>query len=131
MAVFGELQYALSALPETFIQALQGFVSCKRIEKYMSLAEVRRSSVYKSGGDIVLANATFTWPRDDSVLTAVEGAQSVRATPGLGFTLADVSVRFPKGKLSLICGRLGMLLGCVPICLCALTVLQDRANLSF
>ena len=33
VAVFGELRFALNALPETFISVLQGFVSLRRIEK--------------------------------------------------------------------------------------------------
>lgn len=93
VSVFGELQYALSALPETFINALQGFVSCKRIEKYLNFAEVDQRP-RTAHGDIVLNDATFAWPRDDS-------------DTSVGFTLSDLSLRFPKGQLSLICGRLG------------------------
>lgn len=112
VAVFAELRYALNALPETFIQALQGFVSCRRIEKYMALAEVAKVDEFEAGGDIVLSSATFTWPRDDSA-TAEDAAngktKSTAATPKNAFTLADLSLRFPNGQLSLICGRLGAL----------------------
>ncbi|OCF33530.1 ATP-binding cassette transporter [Kwoniella heveanensis BCC8398] len=104
VAVFAELRYALSALPETFIQALQGFVSCRRIEKYLSLAEVTPIEENDGSGDIVLTSATYTWPRDDS---AIQGFKSTAPTPKSAFTLADLTLRFPKGKLSLICGRLG------------------------
>ncbi|WWD20306.1 hypothetical protein CI109_104782 [Kwoniella shandongensis] len=106
LAVFAELRYALNALPETFIQALQGFVSCKRIEKYMSLAEVAPVDENDGEGDIVLSSATFTWPRDDSA-HVIDSTRSTATTPKNAFTLADLSLRFPKGKLSLICGRLG------------------------
>ncbi|CAK9783969.1 P-loop containing nucleoside triphosphate hydrolase protein [Cutaneotrichosporon oleaginosum] len=102
IAVFDELRFALNALPETFMQALQGFVSCRRIEKYMTLAEVNAASDF-DGGDIVLTNATFTWPKDDSA----NGLKSTVPTPRPAFSLADLTLRFPKGKLSLICGRLG------------------------
>lgn len=120
VAVFGELRYALNALPETFIEALQGeqcplngahlvgFVSCRRIEKYMSLAEVPRVEPYAGNGDIVLTSATFTWPRDDSAVP-VDGTKSTAPTPKNAFTLADMNLRFPQGQLSLICGRLGEL----------------------
>jgi ABC-type multidrug transport system fused ATPase/permease subunit len=124
VAVFSELRYALSALPETFIQAIQskrtpahepprahmllGFVSCKRIEKYLSLTDVDPVQKYTGNGDIVLTNATITWPRDESSSSVdAAGNRSVAATPKNAFTLADISVRFPQGKLSLICGRLG------------------------
>jgi ABC-type multidrug transport system fused ATPase/permease subunit len=49
-------------------------------------------------GDIVMTNATFTWPRDTS---------GDANTPKNVFTLADLTLRFPQGQLSLICGRLG------------------------
>jgi ABC-type multidrug transport system fused ATPase/permease subunit len=102
IAVFDELRFALNALPETFIQALQGFVSCRRIEKYMTTAEVDAVTDF-DGGDVVLTNATFTWPKDDSA----SGTKSTAPTPRPAFSLADLTLRFPKGKLSLICGRLG------------------------
>ncbi|KAK8849677.1 hypothetical protein IAR55_005012 [Kwoniella newhampshirensis] len=106
LAVFAELRFALNALPETLIQALQGFVSCKRIEKYMSLAEVAPVEENDGQGDIVLSSATFTWPRDDSA-HSTNPSRSTATTPKNAFTLADLSLRFPRGKLSLICGRLG------------------------
>ncbi|WWD04597.1 hypothetical protein V865_002668 [Kwoniella europaea PYCC6329] len=109
VAVFAELRYALNALPETFIEALQGFVSCRRIEKYLSLAEVAPIEENDGQGDIVLSSATYTWPRDDSAVSITQNgsSRSTATTPKNAFTLADLSLRFPKGKLSLICGRLG------------------------
>ncbi|BEI79510.1 hypothetical protein CcaverHIS002_0100390 [Cutaneotrichosporon cavernicola] len=102
IAVFDELRFALNALPETFIESLQGFVSCRRVERYMSLAEVNPVTDF-DGGDIVLTNATFTWPTDDSA----SGPKSTAPTPRPAFSLAGLTLRFPKCKLSLICGRLG------------------------
>ncbi|WVQ95827.1 hypothetical protein IAU59_002926 [Kwoniella sp. CBS 9459] len=104
VAVFAELRYALNALPETFIEVLQGFVSCRRIEKYLSLAEVAPVEENDGTGDIILTSATYTWPRADS---GIPGGKSTATTPKNAFTLADLTLRFPKGKLSLICGRLG------------------------
>ncbi|WVQ79183.1 hypothetical protein IAT38_001279 [Cryptococcus sp. DSM 104549] len=109
VAVFGELRYALNSLPETFIQALQGLVSCRRIEKYLSLSEVSPIEESIEQGDIVLSSATFTWPQDDSAAPkdSLLQSQSAAPTPKNAFTLADLSLRFPHGQLSLICGRLG------------------------
>lgn len=107
IAVFDELRFALGALPETFIQALQGFVSCRRIEKYLLQEEVDFNIEYDGEGDIILANATFTWPRDQDTSSSPAGTRSAPPTPKHTFTLADLSLHFPKGKLSLICGRLG------------------------
>lgn len=103
VSVFNELQFALSALPETFIQVLQGFVSLRRIEKYMSMAEVRTAELDESG-IVALNGATITWPRDVAPVTA---APSSVATPISSFTLADLNLSFPNGQMSLICGKLG------------------------
>lgn len=102
ITVFEELRFALNALPEMLIEMLQGFVSCRRIEKYMSLPEVTDVEPF-AGGDIVLRNATYTWAKDESKTAA----KSAAPTPRPEFSLADLSLRFPAGKLSLICGRLG------------------------
>ncbi|EKD03427.1 hypothetical protein A1Q2_02282 [Trichosporon asahii var. asahii CBS 8904] len=102
IAVFDELRFALNALPEMLIQMLQGFVSCRRIEKYMSLPEVPDVDPF-AGGDIVLRNATYTWAKDESK----SPTKSAAPTPRPDFSLADLSLCFPAGKLSLICGRLG------------------------
>ncbi|ODO00841.1 ATP-binding cassette transporter [Cryptococcus wingfieldii CBS 7118] len=110
VAVFAELRYALNAIPETFIQALQGFVSCRRIEKYLSLAEVPTPQDNDGQGDIILSSATFTWPQDDFAASAEPDTpppHSAALTPKDAFTLADLNLQFPNGKLTLICGRLG------------------------
>ncbi|WVF68276.1 hypothetical protein IAT40_003041 [Kwoniella sp. CBS 6097] len=72
--------------------------------KYLSLAEVAPIEENDGDSDIILTSATYTWPRDDS---AIQGPKSTATTPKSAFTLADLTLRFPKGKLSLICGRLG------------------------
>ncbi len=48
---------------------MSGFVSCRRIEKYLSLAEIEPVEDYTGNGDIVLTNATLTWPQDESAKT--------------------------------------------------------------
>ena len=73
----------------------------------MSLDEVALIAPYEGNGDVVLVNATFTWPRDDSAVPNVDGSRSSASTPKNAFTLADLTLRFPTGSLSLICGRIG------------------------
>jgi ABC-type multidrug transport system fused ATPase/permease subunit len=84
-------------------------VSCRRIEKYLLQEDVDTNIEYDGEGDIILANATFTWPRDldNSTVGPTAGTRSTAPTPKMTFTLADLSLKFPKGQLSLICGRLG------------------------
>lgn len=99
---------------------LQGFVSCRRIEKYMRAAEVSAVDNPPEGVDISLNSATITWPRDRAP-DGLEGqgsgqataAPSVAATPKAEFTLSDLNLSFPNGQLSLICGRLGQSFKCL------------------
>ena len=83
---------------QSYIVLTPGFVSCRRIEKYLSSSEVSRAPPHDASGDIVLQDATFVWPVDDS-------AESHDQTPS--FALSSINLRFPKGVMSLICGRLG------------------------
>ena len=99
------MKFALSALPETLINVLQAVVSLRRIEKYLHGAEV--TPVPPLDGlahPIALQSATITWPQDRSRASA---APSVAATPKTKFVLMDLSLDFPLGELSLICGKLG------------------------
>ncbi|WVR08055.1 hypothetical protein IAU60_005101 [Kwoniella sp. DSM 27419] len=94
--------------------AFNCFVSCRRIEKYLSLAEVDPVEANDGQGDVVLTAATYAWPSEDATTTGSTAATTVPSastSPKPTFTLADLTLRFPKGKLSLICGRLAGLLG--------------------
>ncbi|KZO97554.1 multidrug resistance-associated ABC transporter [Calocera viscosa TUFC12733] len=105
VSVFNELRFALSALPETFINMMQSLVSVRRIEKYLSSAEIQPSLSLHKEGNIVLNSATITWPQDRGMRTSA--TPSVAATPRGKFVLLDLTLSFPDGELSLICGKLG------------------------
>lgn len=100
----------MNALPETFINLLQGFVSLRRIENYLASAEV--SSVNPLGSEdessirITLQSATISWPQTQAGRSA---GTSLASTPGLAgkFVLHDLSFDIPMGELTLICGKLG------------------------
>lgn len=51
----------------------------------------------------------MTWPQDRvrSSTADASAASSVPATPKTKFTLSDLNITFPKGELSLVCGKLG------------------------
>jgi hypothetical protein len=121
--VFDEMKFALNALPETFINMLQasrsssdasfilnfccqGFVSLRRIENYLHGAEVAPvASLDEQISTIAMQSATITWPRDR--LRSSSAGPSTAATPKNKFVLMDMSMVFPTGELSLICGKLG------------------------
>lgn len=110
VAVFSEMKFALNALPETLINMLQSFVSLRRIEKYLHAAEV--SPVPPLGGNsspIAFHGATVAWPQDRgrSGTATASTVSSVSSTPKTKFMLMDLNIVFPKGELSLVCGKLG------------------------
>ena len=100
------MKFALNALPETLINMLQSSVSLRRIEKYLHGAEV--AAVPPLDGQthpIVLSSATITWPQDRT--RGSSAASSAASTPRHKFMLIDLSLKFPIGELSLVCGKLG------------------------
>ncbi|KAK7047463.1 hypothetical protein VNI00_006694 [Paramarasmius palmivorus] len=105
IAVFNELKFALNALPETLINVLQSLVSLRRIEKYLNTPEVNPvPPLDQQSQTIAFQSCTLTWPQDRSQSSA---APSNTSTPRQKFVLVDLSLKFPQGGLSLICGKLG------------------------
>ena len=88
-----------------FSSFVQCFVSLRRIEKYLNAAEVIATSpLDQQSKTIAFQSCTVTWPQD---LSTTNLAASAAATPKHKFILADLSLDFPQGELSLICGKLG------------------------
>ncbi|KAI0918434.1 hypothetical protein AcV5_002428 [Taiwanofungus camphoratus] len=84
----------------------QSLVSMRRIEKYLHGAEV--DSVPPLDGQlhpIAMQSATITWPQDR--VRSTSAAPSAVSTPKQKFLLMDLTLKFPLGELSLICGKLG------------------------
>ncbi|KAF8438137.1 hypothetical protein L210DRAFT_968152 [Boletus edulis BED1] len=105
--VFNEMKFALNALPETFINMLQGFISLRRIEKYLHGAEVNPvPPLDMQSQQIALQNATITWPQD-RIHQSGSATPSAAGTPRTKFILLDLALSFPEGELSLVCGKLG------------------------
>lgn len=81
-------------------------VSLRRIEKYLNGVEV--ASVPSLDGlehPIKFLSATVTWPQHRT--TSSSAMSSAAATPKRKFLLMDMTLDFPLGELSLICGKLG------------------------
>ncbi|KAL4244437.1 ATP-binding cassette transporter C [Abortiporus biennis] len=111
IAVFDEMKFALVSLPETIINMIQSLVSARRIETYLDGVEVAPLPSIKNHntntGAVVLQSATITWPCARS--NYPHSSESSSSTPCLRskFILSDISLKFPPGELSLICGKLG------------------------
>jgi ABC-type uncharacterized transport system fused permease/ATPase subunit len=88
-------------------------VAIRRIEKYLGGTEVAHvPPIERQPRTIAFQSCTVTWPqgRSDSRMP------SAASTPKHKFMLIDMTLNFPEGELSLICGKLGsgktlMLLG--------------------
>lgn len=86
---------------------LQGFVSLRRIEKYLHGAEVNPvPPLDMQSQQIALQNATITWPQD-RLHQSGSATPSTNGTPRTKFVLLDLALSFPEGELSLVCGKLG------------------------
>ena len=76
-----------------------------RIEKYINGAEVNTvPPLDQQSKTIAFRSCTLTWPRDRNASSL---APSAASTPKHNFILVDLSLNFPQGELSLICGKLG------------------------
>ncbi|KAJ7598846.1 multidrug resistance-associated ABC transporter [Mycena floridula] len=103
--VFAELKFALNALPETLINMLQSLVSMRRIEQYLSSREVAPvPPIQNQSKQIAFQSCTITWPRERPSSSKTPSAAS---TPRRKFVLTDLTLQFPLGELSLVCGKLG------------------------
>ncbi|KAJ7025509.1 multidrug resistance-associated ABC transporter [Mycena alexandri] len=104
--VFNELKFALGALPELFVNMVQTVVSLQRIEKYLQMPEVNPVlAMRRQSQNIAFQSCTVTWPQQRSLPTSE--SPSAASTPRHKFVLIDLSLQFPPGELSLICGKLG------------------------
>ena len=85
----------------------QGFISLRRIEKYLHGAEVNPvPPLDMQSQQIALQNATITWPQD-RLHQSGSATPSAASTPRGKFMLLDLALSFPEGELSLVCGKLG------------------------
>ncbi|GAA6039699.1 hypothetical protein JCM8097_001359 [Rhodosporidiobolus ruineniae] len=129
LAIWNELRFSLNVIPDVLQSALQCLVSLRRIEAYLRMPEIDHlaqssssSSAPDDGDDtlvdvpqaeeppVAFQGATVTWPRnaeDEEDSQAGDDAASERTSAPKAFELQDVEVEFPKGELTLVCGRLG------------------------
>ncbi|KAI0455788.1 P-loop containing nucleoside triphosphate hydrolase protein [Xylaria acuta] len=91
LAIFGTLEYALSVVPNLITEAVDANVSVQRIQKHLQRQE--RVVPETVGDHVTFDHVTVQWPSEDHF--------------GGSFALRELDLRFPKGELSVICGKTG------------------------
>ncbi|KAL8825332.1 MAG: hypothetical protein Q9191_004481 [Dirinaria sp. TL-2023a] len=91
ITVFAQIELALAVVPELVADALEAWVSVKRIDTFLRAPE--REEYIRPAPEITLEDASIAWPSDDTNTDR--------------FALRKVNVRFPKHKLSVISGQTG------------------------
>ena len=100
-------RYVLSIISYLYLFSsfVQSFVSLRRIEKYLNGAEVIAvPPLDQQSKTVAFQSCTLSWPQDRNASSL---APSAASTPKHKFVLVDLSLNFPQGELSLICGKLG------------------------
>jgi ABC-type multidrug transport system fused ATPase/permease subunit len=93
LAVFDSLQAALSFVPELVTMFYDARISSRRIDDYLQCPEIENST--EDAEEITFDDATIAWPVDPG-----ERFSDV-------FMLRNVTLRFPRGELSIISGQTG------------------------
>jgi ABC-type multidrug transport system fused ATPase/permease subunit len=86
LAVFGNLEFALSLIPFGITQGIDALVSCRRIERL--IYDVEKGHHTTPGDSIEFKNAAIAW----SATGDQERAQD-------RFVLRNINLKFPNGKL--------------------------------
>ncbi|CAK5262101.1 unnamed protein product [Mycena citricolor] len=94
LSIFTEIQFAIKGIPAAIINIIKASVSLNRIQRYLDSPEVT-SVVSGISASIELKAATIAWPK------------AVLSSDYEQFTLKNVTVSFPPGCLSLVCGKFG------------------------
>jgi ABC-type transport system involved in cytochrome bd biosynthesis fused ATPase/permease subunit len=92
LAIFGELEWTLSIVPEMVTDAFDALISVNRIKKYLDSAE--KESIITESPRIAMVDATIAWAADTDDETD-------------RFCLRNINLDFPIGELSLVSGRTG------------------------
>ena len=93
ITVMGSMELSLAVLPEVIADALEAWVSVKRIDEYLKAPE--KDPYIISSDAIGFEDALIAWPSD-----------SQEADPDR-FALKDINVQFPIKELSVISGKTG------------------------
>ncbi|CAG8562619.1 uncharacterized protein OCT59_007764 [Rhizophagus irregularis] len=111
LTLFNMLRHALDEGPSTIISIIQAQISIVRIEKFLKEPEITRQDSRPSSSndpEIGFRNASFQWPNGASSTDDLNNNIDITIKNPLNkFTLFDLNITFPVGKLSIICGPTG------------------------
>lgn len=94
LAIFGELEWTLSIVPEMVTDGFDAFVSVLRIQKYLDSAEMKKTTT--DSRRVAMVHATFAWSADTDAEDEADR-----------FCLRNINLEFPLGELSIVSGRTG------------------------
>ncbi len=111
LALFSMLRIPLSLLLETTTTVTNAYVSCQRLDDFLAGPETKKYeqlSTAKAPSDPIIGfrNATVTHASEEAIqehLTSKDLGETYQAV----FKLANVSLSFPLGQLSIITGPVG------------------------
>ena len=91
ITIFAQIETTLAVIPELVADALEAWVSVKRIDRFLRAPE--KEDYIRPAPEITFEDASIAWPSEDSTNER--------------FVLRNVNVRFPRTKLSVISGPTG------------------------
>lgn len=94
LTVFSALEFSLGVVPEFTTNALEAWVSVKRVDEYLSAPETTKYRKHSEA--IVFNDASITWPSD-----------TVEPDPESRFVLRDINFRIPARELTVVSGPTG------------------------
>ncbi|EFY84790.1 ABC bile acid transporter [Metarhizium acridum CQMa 102] len=94
LGLLQKLQADLAVLPLTWSYLLEGWASCERLEAFLKLPE--KQNIIIPSESVIFKDATVSWP-----------SKPFGGAGSSAFSLNDLSLQFPRGKLSIIAGGTG------------------------
>lgn len=99
------LQTTLQQLPKVTLDYFGARSYASRIDGFLARPEQKNVLAPSISGDVIFRNASITWPSD--ALKVPESSEKAPDTSKHRFSLADLNLHFPVGKLSVISGKTG------------------------
>lgn len=104
LALFNSLRTPLTVMPDIIVKVMDALVSLKRVEDYLAETQLDESvnvsnpPIFPSSPVEFLESSSFSWSSEKN---------NNPSNASRRFTLKEISVKFPKGRLSVIHGPTG------------------------